>query len=340
MKRIIIFSYLLVMILFMDNFAFADNSDKTETKKMQIEFYLGQSRDDTDGLKIFPEYNFMNNHQGGLRKYAYYSDVSNNYTYDRRTQGEFEKIEAAMPFGIRLKYFINPKFALSVGFTTMNRTAASMFTDKFEVSYLDPDYTPFYREFIDEATFDPATISFASYVLHVGNHHIFVLNRVWSVEVFASVGLGYASCLYEDRITSNIKYLSEDSLNEYWEERLYVTEYKGDGITFFSELGGRVNIQWHKKISFFLEMTGNYLDFKNISGPGKYSFSYKDANGEGYQSIWEGEGKWKVREIIYNNSWGYFNESTPYIDDGDSNDRKFALNLSGFQFRFGIAYRF
>lgn len=339
-KRLNLVIFLLASIWLTAGYLMAGDGDQKKAGNLQLELYIGHTQFDLDDFNLFPDFDYYYNHQTGLRKYHYYGNTNDNYYYYRRDQGKFLRIKNALPAGIRLKRFFNPSFAISVGFRFMSRSAASTVSDKFEVSYLMPDYTPFYREFTDTRLFDPTKISFTSFVVHVGNHHLFRLNSVWSLEFFYAAGLGYASCLYEDQITTTTTYSMEDSINEYWEEWTYTTKYEGDGFTFFSELGFRMNIQWHPRISFFLEASGNWMNFNHITGPGQFRGTYRDANGEGYETNWAGEGRWRVQEVNFQNTWGYFSQLRNYIETGDSSNRAFALNLSGFQFRFGIGYRF
>jgi hypothetical protein len=340
MKRRLFLIFFFVGTLLLIQCVLSGQEAKKKVGMMQLELYIGHSQIDPADLNLFPDFYFMYNHQTGWRKYHYYMQTQDNYDVYRRDQGKFKKIANALPFGIRIKRFFGPNFALAVGFRFMARNATSVIHDKFEVSYLSPDYTPFYRQFTDERSYDPSKIGFTSYVLHVGNHHIFRLNRVWSGELFFALGVGYAACRYDDQITTNTTYSMEDSLNDYWQEQTYTTTFRGDGFTFFSELGFRMNIQWHPRISFFLEASANSLNFKNINGPGEYQETYKDSNAEGSEYQMQGKGRWRVQEVNFQNTWGYFSQLRTYIETGDSSNRAFALNLSGFQFRFGIGYRF
>jgi hypothetical protein len=140
--------------------------------------------------------------------------------------------------------------------------------------------------------------------------------------LFGRCTLGYD---YTEEWYSDEGNLIDRSSNDYLEEI-------GEGTGFALEGGLRISITIGK-FAPFLESSYAYQKIKTLSGPGTERIAF-------LENTWEGE--WGVKQNTVSRDWGELTYEYPsnYWEETISRHRNFNLDLSGFQFKIGIAYRF
>ena len=113
-------------------------------------------------------------------------------------------------------------------------------------------------------------------------------------------------------------------------------EERGSGIGLALHTGIRMDFNFSRTIGLFVEGGYAYQAVYKVSGPGKRSITSQ-------RESWEGD--WAIKENVKAYPWGTINLTWPSNGwkglDGDwwrAGD--FNLDLSGFQARIGIFYRF
>lgn len=255
--------------------------------------------------------------------FNYRASQNSNFSYTKTTSNDIPTIKNAFLLGFRLKYAINEKFGISLGIKRIsrehNREISNVWT--FPYDYGNYQYRTFY---------DPYVISVSGYVPSVGVFFQTPLNERLLAGGFLETGPLFGKCSfaydYMEEWYSSEGNLIHRTSNEYLEEA-------GEGAGFSLETGLRISIIMGK-FTPFLEGSYAYQKIKNLSGPGTERIAF-------LEETWEGE--WGIKQYTISSDWGDLTYEYPsnYWGAGTLNKhRDFNLDLSGFQFRLGIAYRF
>ena len=246
-----------------------------------------------------------------------------------RNQGEERKeIRRSFPIGGRLKYYISDTIALSLGFRYMTSTHS-----------LDLEYQYFRNELSDERynesiRYSPYSLSAKAYIPTLGFHILKTLKNSLVLEAFIDAGPMFADC----------RYLSDWSYEWVTEGPgyIYVTynstgvlEEKGSGTGVSLDLGGRFSYPLISSFEIFLEASYAYQVVKSISGPGREEI-------DGRSTTWDG--RWGIKRETVSAPWTEIETEFPtgYWPNNSEDDRirDFELDLSGFQLRLGLSFRF
>ncbi|MDH5744883.1 MAG: hypothetical protein OEZ52_15170, partial [Candidatus Aminicenantes bacterium] len=114
-----------------------------------------------------------------------------------------------------------------------------------------------------------------------------------------------------------------------------ILEKKGSGTGIALDVGGRLAYPLFESLRIFLEGGYAYQVTKNISGDGR---EIKDDSSE----TWDG--RWSIKREEIRTPWGELVLDIPtnyWPTNSDSEKlRDFELDLSGFQLRLGLSFRF
>ena len=231
------------------------------------------------------------------------ADAYNEYyrlNYDQ--DPDLKQIRNMLPVGVRIKYFINHHWSLSLGFEYATRTCESNTAANIGAQ----------SEFLDVKLFAEA------FSPQVGIHYHFDLSESLGLEFFGSAGASFGSCSYDVRVEQRDTFT--DALDWY-----QYSGAKGNGMGYTVEGGLRMNLDLSESLTLFLETGYALQKLRGFSGPG-----YVER--PGVSDDWEGEWGMRTWEItpsheveIVSNLW----------EDGD-----YELDLSGFRIRIGCGFRF
>jgi hypothetical protein len=241
---------------------------------------------------------------------------------------ERKEIRRSYPIGGRIKYYLSETIALSLGFRYMSSTHT-----------LDLDFQYFRNELSDERyeesiRYSPYSLSAKAYIPSLGIHILKRLNDSLLLEGFICGGPMFADCRYlsdwsYEWVTEGpgYRYLTYSSLG--------ILEEEGSGTGIAIDLGGRLNYPVFRSFEIFLEASYAYQVVKSISGSGR-------EDRDGRITTWDG--RWGIKSETGATGWGELESEFPtsYWPDNSEAERlrDFELDLSGFQLRLGLAFRF
>jgi hypothetical protein len=319
MKKITI---LIMLLLFLILFGFSKEPGK---KKFQVEVFAGFSTLNPGDLNANP-----NTYAQVMKfwyedRYEYYARVGYIQSFSKNQEGGFQTIKYSLPFGFRLKYYVFKPLALSLGFKYLAPGETSDFRHQAVLTENNGAQTIYIQEY------SPHTISAKGLIPTLGIHFEKRLSNVIGLEFFVCGGPLFAQLKwnYDSRTeeTSNGNVTSTSTRN--------VVE-KGSGTGVALDGGFRINYSMGKHLGLFVEAGYTYQVVNSLQGPG-----HDIQDGEIIDQ-WEGE--WGMKEYYNADYWGIFDMvlASNYWEYGESNlwVRRFKLDLSGFQARIGITYRF
>ena len=307
-------------------------------KRFSVELYGGYAALNPADFNLLSDYSESYYHFFYGEQYAFFQRIfGTSYDLSAASEGDFNKISHAFPFGFRVKYHLTPRLSVSLGAKYMAARADSEVTDSYRVQALLPNAVDMVEDFTRELTYSPHELSVEGWAPMLGLHYAFPLGPRFSVEGFASVGY-WSGTLKFDR-TLVIGY--SDYLG-YWEERETRYRMDGEGERFIGDFGVKLNIEVLKNMGVFLEGCYSLLTIKEPYGAGQVEYIYRDQNSEEtyeLQNSWNGY--WGMEEIYAEREWGVYRQLYPtnYWSDSDLELKQFKLDLSGFQVRIGFFIR-
>ena len=303
--------------------------------KFQLELYGGFSMLNPRDLNQQADYDTINEEFYHEWKYIYYDLLlGDNFTYSSQVEGELKRIKNALPWGLRLRYSLNPSLSFSIGFKYLSKRQDSQVAYQYEVRSLNPYDLFYYDEFSAASESSPYSLSVKGFVPMVGIHYKIKGNRFLAFEGYLTIGPLLAECSH----TRQQRYYELNSYG-YWYEQNVSYEIKGKGLGAAVDTGVRMNINVVKNIDLFIECGYAILKAYNFSGPGSKETVFNDVNSSGFTETTSWEGKWDIIHREFNSPWTQWNANFPSNEYGTDNTG-FVLDLSGFQVRMGISYKF
>jgi hypothetical protein len=310
----------ILSILILINLSF---SDETIWNKFSIELIAGISTINPTDLNLQPDRNTKLDRFYNDDYFEYRALQDSNFSYTKTTSNDIPTIKNALLLGLRLKFEITEKFSISLGIKRLsrehNREVSNVWT--FPYNYGDYQFRTVY---------DPYILSVRGYIPSIGIFFQTPLNERLLAGGFLEAGPLFGKCFfaydYTEEWYSNEGDLIHRTSNEYLEEN-------GEGTGFALEAGLRISITMGKFAPFF-EGSYAYQKIEDLSGPGTERIAF-------LEETWEGE--WGIKQYTLSSDWGDLTYEYPSNYWGAAALNKhhdFNLDLSGFQFRLGISYRF
>ncbi|MGD8539973.1 MAG: hypothetical protein PVI66_14760 [Candidatus Aminicenantes bacterium] len=255
--------------------------------------------------------------------FDYRLSQNSSFAYTKTTHSDFPKIKSAYLLGFRFIYKINERFGISFGLKGLSREFSHDVTNAWTFPY---DY----GNYQFRTAYSPYILSVRGYIPAIGIHFQKAIKGKLSIGGFLETGPLYGKCSigydYTEEWYSDEGNLIHRSSNEFLEET-------GEGNGYSLEAGLRISIAVGKFIPFF-EGSYAFQKIKDLSGPGTERIAF-------LEETWEGE--WGIKQYTLSREWGELTYEYPsnYWEEGAlTKHRDFSLDLSGFQLRLGIAYRF
>ena len=238
------------------------------------------------------------------------------------------------PLRLRVGRAIGPRLVLFAGLEFLGRQRTSFLAQAYTVSDLRPDQvTP------------PGTD-----VVDVGFPEIFLEARAWLPQLGASVDLyrkgnwtaalrlAAGPMLAAVRLCES-QYYKRTEADGYWTEWRQVVDMKGRGTGMAFDAAARLALALSPRLGLFVEGGYALRRGSRFSGPGTFSYQYRDANAtQNPQRLQWDDGEWRVRGYQLQRDWGelsYFLSGNDPAGDADS--RRFRLDLSGWQLALGLS---
>ncbi|MCX6566477.1 MAG: hypothetical protein NTW38_08680 [Candidatus Aminicenantes bacterium] len=296
--------------------------------RFQIEIFGGAMRLDPRDLNLRSEYDatlqafrfdsFLN----------YWQAQGNILSWSKGEQDERGTIKAGFPLGLRVRYRLSGPVSISVGVVGLRAGRSKNLLIEYNSQYSNGWY---YRETLE---YSPYTLSLSAILPQVGVHYEKPLSGRLGLEGSLSAGPIFARCRY----LSNLDYSWHITGTGFdWPafDQNVRLEENGSGTGFGLEAAARLNYQPAERWGLFLSAGYAYRKIKAISGEGS---EIRDD----VRQTWEGS--WAVGSEQMVAPWGEATLEFPtaYWPDGSavSRVRDFALDLSGFQLKAGVFYKF
>ncbi len=326
-KQLVVLTIFLAMLLIVPGDMNGTEREPVK-KKIQLEIFAGYNPLNPAAFNQAAE--AENQYREFLfdRNFQYQEAIGETNSQGKEIDGEYNKIRAAVPFGFRLKYHLNPSVALSVGleYFKSQRDSEPDFSywreeGSVETYYINRDYAH-YRLSVRGCT---PTLG-----IHLEKH----LTRRFGIEGFVTGGIVFGQCRISSQSITQWVYRNrqegfEFMLNEYDVQ----LEQEGKGVGAAFEGGMRLNYRVGGPLGIFLEGGYAYRSIGKIKGPGMEIRS-------GIMETWDAE--WGMRTDNMETPWGEAAIEYPgnYWNDEQQKSSDFKLALSGFRLKMGLFIRF
>lgn len=217
---------------------------------------------------------------------------------------------------------------ISFGFTYFTGARESSFKNTFEVIENEGSPILYTDEFLNY------TLSAKGYIPSIGIHLGKEITSSFRLEGFLTGGPLFAECMYLMDWSSG--WHGSDLSGDFGNLEEGFLEEKGSGTGLALQAGAKLDFNLAKNYGLFVEGGYAYQSVSDVSGPGTRSLpSHRDS--------WEGE--WAMKQDIKVQPWGtarFLWPSNGWDLFGGTwwRARDFKLDLSGFQVKIGIYYRF
>jgi hypothetical protein len=242
--------------------------------------------------------------------------------------GKANFLRHSLPFGIRLRYGITNWIDISLGFSYFTSARESSYKNMFEVVEFEGSPALYADEFLSY------TLSAKGYLPSIGIHLGKRISRALRLEVFLTGGPLFAECSYFIDWSSGWPVV--DSSGDFGNLKEGFLEEKGNGTGLALQVGAKMDFDFAKHYGLFVEGGYAYQTVSDISGPGIRSMT-------SHRETWEGD--WGIKQDVIVRPWGTAHFLWPSNGWNLSQGtwwraRDFELDLSGFQVRLGIYFRF
>jgi hypothetical protein len=301
------------------------------SNRWRLELYSGLSEMAPSDLNLRSNYDLMHNQYFGEDYLRWLRNEGLISSYGKFVEGKSANlIDSSVPFGFRLRYSLTRWLDVSFSLSRLTASRDASFTIIYNVSENDGGSSLYTDDF------NRYNIKSGALIPALGIHAGFHLTKSLRAEAFLSAGPMFASCSYLIDYTTQTSYLGmyedvEDLRGGYLEE-------KGTGLGLAANAGAKLDLFLTRRFGVFLEGSYAYRMADNIKGPGSRSIT-------SHRETWEGD--WAIKEDIKYYPWGnaqFMWPSNGWEDFSGKGTwyrkRNFELDLSGFQARFGLLFRF
>jgi hypothetical protein len=292
-------------------------------KRFRIELYGGFSMLDPADLNLRSQTDEAIYYLYHDDYYDYLVSRGGGFSYTKTRSDDFPRIKHAYSTGLRIKYHILNNFGVTLGFRYLQRNLEKEVINQISFPYAYGDYE--YRDINS-----PYTLTIRGYVPFIGFFAEFPVKGKLKAGGFIEGGPLHAGCSFSF-INYEEWYSDEDVLIE--KSSVYYLEEEGSGSGIALTGGLRIALDLGR-FSPFIEGSYAYQEIKELSGPGK------EISGDLLEETWEGI--WGIKQSTVEELWNVVTNEYPsnYWESGIAGHRDFLLDLSGFQIRMGISYRF
>ncbi len=304
------------------------NGQANNLKRFQIELYGSFATLNPSDLNLFVSYD------NRIQTFFYdtyldYLQTNNQIqSWTKSQDKERQKIKTAFPLGARLKYHLNHTIAVSLGIKYLTSKHESY----IELQYTRTDFSN--EQYRENLVYSPYSFSTRAYVPLLGIHIMKKIKNALTLEGYLAGGPMFVECRY----LSDWNYewwIQGTNYNWLTFQSSGMLEEKGSGTGIVLDVGGRLAYPLFKGLGIFLEGGYAYQVAKNISGDGR---EVRDDSTE----TWNG--RWGIKREKMTAPWGELELDLPtnyWPNDADGGRiRDFELDLSGFQLRLGLSFRF
>lgn len=297
--------------------------------RWRIEMYGGFSGVNPRDLNLRATFDDMYDTFYGEDYFRYLVNQGKIETFVKTNDGgKAHLLRHSIPVGIRLRYGITDWFDLSFGFSYFTSARESSYKNQFEVFEIAGSPALYSDEFLSY------TLSARGYIPSIGIHLGKRITSFLRLEGFLTGGPLFAECSYY--LDWNSGWPVVDSSGDFGDLREGFLEEKGNGTGLALQVGAKLDFDFAKQYGLYVEGGYAYQTVSEVSGPGIRSMT-------SHRETWEGD--WGIKQDVRIRPWGTAHFLWPSngwnLAQGTWwRARDFELDLSGFQVRLGIYFRF
>jgi Caspase domain len=242
--------------------------------------------------------------------------------------GTFRPLGRSVPFQFRVRRSLARWLDVSLGLSLITGSRSSSFADLYEVTELGGGTS----SYVD--SYDKYTVAVRGILPTAGVHLGGKITPSLRLELGLSGGPLFAECRYFIRYESNVPWPGVDGPMDASQNG--TLEEKGKGTAAAFHLGLKADYLLTRRTGVFIEGEFAFQSVRGVYGPGTRSDT-------GLRDTWEGE--WAMKQMVSVEPWGTGRFLWPSngweLFGGDWwRARDFKLDLSGFQARIGVFFRF
>ncbi len=297
--------------------------------RWRLEMFGGFSRINPEDLNLRATFDDMNGRFYSEDYFRYQVKQGEIASFAKTNEGgKAHFLRHSIPVGIRLRYSITSWFDISFGFNYFTGARESSYINTFEVVENGSPPTLYSDEFLNY------TLSVNGYIPTVGIHLGKRIMPFLRLEGFLTGGPLFAECSYFMDWSS--AWPVADSKGDFGNMEEGYLEEKGSGTGLALNAGVKLDFDFAKHYGLFVEGGYAYQTVSGIAGPGIRSMT-------SHRETWEGD--WGIKQDVRVRPWGTASFLWPSngwnLSQGTWwRSRDFELDLSGFQIRLGIYFRF
>jgi hypothetical protein len=301
----------------------------TRNGRWRVEMYGGYAGINPGDLNLRATFDDMYDHFYSEDYFRYQVKQGEIISFTKTNEGgKARLLRHSIPVGIRLRYGITRWLDISFGFNYFTSARESRYKNTFEVFALADSPALYTDEFLSY------TLSASGYVPSVGIHLGKRITRFLRMEGFLTGGPLFAECSYYIDWSSGWPIV--DANGDFGNLKEGFLEEKGSGTGLALQVGAKLDFDFAKRYGLFIEGAYAYQSVSDISGPGIRSMT-------SHRETWEGD--WGIKQDVRVRPWGTASFLWPsnawVVSQGTWwRARDFELDLSGFQVRLGIYFRF
>lgn len=275
-----------------------------------------------------------------VTRFKYYHSLygdSYRVTSSRADDAQFKTLTDSPLYGLRLRYNLSPSLGLSIGVQYMNRSQNSNVAMSVDVL----DSTGSNTNTISALNYQYQNSGFllavSAWAPQLAAHFGWDIGRLLRLEVLLAGGPLYVQCrtLSERRTTT-----TDQTGNRM--DSLYALEMTGKATGASVEMGGRACLRLSGFLNVFAEGSFTFREVDEVTGAGSSRTTVSDSNGAQDLVTASWNGQWSLLLNDSTASWGRFRAYQPQNRVTTAKGtpfQKFAVNLSGFQLKAGLAFR-
>jgi hypothetical protein len=297
--------------------------------RWQIELFGGFSRINPRDLNLRATFDDMYGSFYGEDLFQYQVDEGQIQSFVKTNEGgKANYLRHSIPIGIRLRYAIMNWFDLSFGFSYFTGARESRYKNIFEIVENGGSTALYTDELLSYS------LSAKGYIPSVGVHLGKKISSLLRLEAFFTGGPLFAECSYAMDWASG--WPLSDSNGDFGNLQEGTLEEVGKGTGLSLQAGAKVDFNLSKRYGLFIEGGYAYQKVSDLSGLGTRSLP-------SHRESWEGD--WAMKQDIKALPWGTAHFLWPsngwdFFQGTWWRARDFELDLSGFQVKLGLYFRF
>ena len=298
-------------------------------KRWRIELFGGFSSINPDDLNLRATFDDIHGSFNGEDYFQYLEDLGELNSFTKTNEGgKANHLRHSIPIGIRVRYSLKSWFDISLGFSYFTGKRDSSFKNSFELI----DNGGVSSLYTDELL--SYSLRARGYIPSLGIHLGKKISSRFRLEGFLMGGPLFAECAYAMDWVSG--WPITDSNGDFGNMQEGFLEEIGTGTGVSLQTGAKLDFSFAKRYGLFLEGGYAFQKVSDISGPGTRSIS-------SHRETWEGD--WAIKQDIRTRPWGtaYYlwpSNAWNYFQGTWWRAREFELDLSGFQLKLGLYFRF